>query len=173
MKATLSVINQMYADAIIGPYAIGGAIGATFYLEPVATYDIDVFISLKRVPGSSLVSLEPIYTYLKARGCKPEKEYIIIEGWQVQFLPASDALDREALAEAIETSIEDIKTRVMTAEHLTAIALRTGRPKDKIRITQFVESGVLDEAKLNQILAGHGLLAKWENFKHKYIDENE
>ena len=61
----------------------------------------------------------------------------------------------------------------MTAEHLTAIALRTGRPKDKIRIVQFIESGVLDETKLNQILERHGLLAKWKNFKHKYMEESE
>jgi len=173
MKATLNVINQMRADGIIGQYAIGGAIGATFYLEPTATFDIDVFISLQNAPGSLLVSLEPIYNYLKARGYNPENEYLVIEGWQVQFLPTADALDREALAEAVEASVEEIKTRVMTAEHLTAIALRTGRPKDKIRITQFIESGVLDQAKLEQILARHGLHEKWKRFKDKYIEAEE
>ena len=38
MKATLQVINQMQADGIISRYAIGGAIGATFYLEPTSTF---------------------------------------------------------------------------------------------------------------------------------------
>ena len=33
MKATLTVINQMQTDGVIGKYAIGGAVGATFYLE--------------------------------------------------------------------------------------------------------------------------------------------
>jgi hypothetical protein len=42
MKATLAVINQMQAVGVIGRYAIGGAVGATFYLEPSATLDIDV-----------------------------------------------------------------------------------------------------------------------------------
>ena len=37
MRETLEVINQMQADGIIGPYAIGGAVGATYFLEPVAT----------------------------------------------------------------------------------------------------------------------------------------
>jgi hypothetical protein len=171
MKATLNVVNQMQADGIIGTYAIGGAIGATFYLEPTATFDIDIFVSLKSVPSSPLVSLEPIYSYLKARGCNPENEHIVIEGWQVQFLPPADALDEEALAEAVETSVEEVKTRVMTAEHLTAIALKVGRAKDKIRIAQFIECGILDEGKLNQILTRHGLLAKWQQFKHKYADE--
>jgi 2C-methyl-D-erythritol 2,4-cyclodiphosphate synthase len=172
MKATLKVVNQMQADGVIGSYAIGGAIGATFYLEPAATFDIDIFVSLKNVPGSSLVSLEPIYSYLKTRGYKSENEYIVIEGWQVQFLPPGDALDEEALAEAVKTHVDEIKTRVMTAEHLTAIALKVGRAKDKIRIAQFIESGVLDEARLNQILVRHGLLAKWKEFKHKYIEDN-
>lgn len=56
MKATLNIINQMRADGIIGQYAIGGAIGATFYLEPTATFDIDVFVSLGNAPGSPLVT---------------------------------------------------------------------------------------------------------------------
>ncbi len=33
MKETLAVINQLRADGLIGDYAIGGAVGATFYLE--------------------------------------------------------------------------------------------------------------------------------------------
>ena len=31
----------MRTDGVIGKYAIGGAVGATFYLEPSATLDID------------------------------------------------------------------------------------------------------------------------------------
>jgi hypothetical protein len=37
IKDTIAAINQMLADRIIENYAIGGAVGATFYLEPVAT----------------------------------------------------------------------------------------------------------------------------------------
>ncbi len=173
MKTTIEVINQMQADGVIGNYAIGGAVGATFYLEPTATFDIDIFVSLKKVPGSPLVSLEPIYSYLKARGHKPKDEHIVIEGWQVQFLPPADALDEEALADAVETNVDEIKTRVMQAEHLTAIALKVGRAKDKIRIALFLESGILDETKLNRILTRHGLLAKWKQFKHTYTEGNE
>ena len=59
----------------------------------------------------------------------------------------------------------------MTAEHLTAIALKVGRPKDKIRVAQFIESGILDKNKLRQILERHGLLAKWKQFNDKYLNE--
>ncbi|MFY9268862.1 MAG: hypothetical protein WAO55_03835 [Candidatus Manganitrophaceae bacterium] len=41
----------MQADGVIGKYAIGSAVGATFYLEPSATLDIDIFVSLQKSPG--------------------------------------------------------------------------------------------------------------------------
>jgi hypothetical protein len=50
VKETLETINNMQADGVIGQYAIGGAVGATFYLEPSATIDLDVFVI---VPGES------------------------------------------------------------------------------------------------------------------------
>jgi hypothetical protein len=171
MKATLQVVNQMQADGVTSSYAIGGAIGATFYLEPTSTFDIGVFIALQNLPGSSLISLEPVYRYLQSRGYPPEKECILIEGWLVQFLPPGDALDEEALAQAVQADAGGILVRVMTAEHLTAIALKVGRPKDKIRVAQFIESGILDEDKLRQILERHGLLAKWKQFNDKYLNE--
>jgi len=168
MKATLEVINQMEKAGVIGHYAIGGAVGATFYLEPAATLDIDVFVSFRGAPGATLISLTPIYDYLLARGFTAEKEYIVIGGWPVQFLPPGNALVEEALAQAVETEVEGIRTRVMTAEHLTAIALQTGRPKDAARILQFIESGTLDAARLEGILQRHGLVAKWKQFGDKY-----
>ena len=171
MKATLQVVNQMQADGVISRYAIGGAIGATFYLEPTSTFDIDVFVALGNLSGSSLLSLEPIYRYLQSRGYLPEKECILIEGWLVQFLPPGDALDEEALAHAVEADAGGIQVRVMTAEHLTAIALKVGRPKDKIRVAQFIENGILDKDKLRHILERHGLLAKWKQFNDMYLNE--
>jgi hypothetical protein len=91
----------------------------------------------------------------------------------VQFLPAGNALVEEALAQAVETKLEGITTWVMTAEHLTAMALQTGRAKDFSRILQFIESGTLAPDKLDQILARHGLLAKWEQFGHKFLEGNK
>ncbi|MBM3860743.1 MAG: hypothetical protein FJ395_13975 [Verrucomicrobia bacterium] len=166
MKATLKIINQMKADGVIGQYAIGGAVGATFYLEPTDTVDIDVFVSFRQQPGSALISLSPIYEYL--RDYEKRGEYIVIGDWPVQFLPSANPLDDEALAQAIQTEVEGIPTWVMSAEHLVAIALRLGRVKDHLRIQQFIESGTLDAARLDDILARHGLLAKWQEFEDKY-----
>lgn len=168
MKDTLEVINRMHADGVIGNYAIGGAVGATFYLEPVATLDIDVFVSLQQQAGSALISLTPLYDYLTSRGFKAEKEYINIGGWPVQFLPPGNRLVEEALVQAVETEVEGVRTRVMTAEHLAAIALQTGRAKDAARLLQFIESGALDPDRLDAILQRHGLVAKWDEFSDKF-----
>lgn len=161
----------MQTDGIIGSYAIGGAVGATFYLEPVSTIDIDIFVSFQQSPGR-LISLSPLYDYLVSKGFQAKDEYIVIHGWPVQFLPPSDALGEEALEQALETEVEGIPTRVFTAEHLVAIALQTGRSKDFLRILQFVEAGVLDVDKFDAIINRYGLLTKWEEFGIKFLKGN-
>ena len=171
MKTTLAVINDMQAQGVIRKYAIGGAVGATFYLEPAATLDVDIFVALPTSGGGSLVTLSPIYEYLAARGCSIEGEHIMIGDWPVQFLPASDGLESEALEGALETQVEGVRTWVMSAEHLSAIALRTGRAKDSARLVQFLESGVVDRKKLESILNRHGLFHKWERFQERYLDQ--
>jgi hypothetical protein len=159
----------MQSDGVIGRYAIGGAVGATLYLEPVATLDIAIFVSLNSPPGGPLLTLSPIYEYLTSHGYEAAKEYVVIEGWPVQFLPPADALEEEALEKAAEVEMEGTPTRVVTAEHLAAIALRTARAKDFARLLQFVESGVLDAGKLDAILERHGLQEKWAEFGAKFL----
>ena len=90
--------------------------------------------------------------------------------WPVQFLPAHNALEEEALAEAVDTSVEGVGTRVLRAEHLVAIALQTGRAKDYARILQFLEPDAVNLEKLNPILRRHGLTRNWENFERKYLN---
>jgi hypothetical protein len=170
VKDTLKSINQMQAGGIIDKYAIGGAVGATFYLEPAATLDVDVFVILPAAEGGLLLSLSPIYDYLKARGGTVEDEHIVIGGWPVQFLPAGDELELEALAEAVPTTVEDVRTWVMTAEHLAAIALRTGRPKDHNRILQFIEQDAVDREKLQKIVERHNLSGKWKLFERRFLE---
>jgi hypothetical protein len=170
VKATLEAINQMQFDGVIGKYAIGGAVGATLYLEPAATLDVDIFVTLPMAPGSFLLSLEPIYDYLKARGAVVRDEHIVIGGWPVQFLSPSNELEREAVAESVAASVEGVTTWVMPAEHLVAIALRTGRSKDYIRILQFIEQRAVDREKLQSILERHGLSSKWSQFEKRYLE---
>jgi hypothetical protein len=169
VKHTLEMLNEMQAAGVIGKYAIGGAVGATIYLEPAATLDIDIFVVLPQ--KGSLVSLSPIFDYLKDKGAAIQAEHIIIGGWPVQFLPPANDLEKEAVANAHLTVIEDVTTRVMSPEHLVAIALQTGRSKDHIRVLQFVEHEAVDLEKLQEILDRHQLTVKWENFKRRYLGD--
>ena len=94
MKEALKVLSELVSEGVIEDYAIGGALGATFYLEPVVTLDLDVFVLFNdNTDNTSLVPLQPIY---------------------------------EAL-------------RVLSAEHLAAISVQTGRPKDKLRVHSFLD----------------------------------
>lgn len=169
MKSTLEIINRMKIDGVIRDYAIGGAVGATFYLEPAATIDIDIFFIARESSEATLISLSPIYDYLASLGYQSKKEYVMVEGWPVQFLPPSDALEEDAIRQAASTEVEGVPARVISAEHLVAIALRTGRAKDFARILQFVESGALNPGKLDKIIRRHGLLEEWKQFGARFL----
>jgi hypothetical protein len=169
IKEVIATINQMRADGVIERYAIGGAVAATFYLEPVATLDVDVFVALQPEPGRLLISPQAIFDYLRARGGTVEGEYIVVAGWPVQFLPTGTPLVREALLESVERDVAGTPASVFTAEHLTAIALQTGRAKDKSRLLEFIEAGVLDSARFQAILTRHGLLEAWKRFEQQFL----
>ena len=171
IQEVITTINRMQADGVVERYAIGGAVGATFYLEPVATLDVDIFVSFQTAPGTLLLSPQPIFDYLKAHGCTMEGEYIIIGGWPVQFLPPTGPLVEEALLQAVEADVEGTPARVFTAEHLAAIALQTGRAKDKARLLQFIESGALDAARFQAILARHELVDAWQRFQRQFLSD--
>jgi hypothetical protein len=169
IREVLAAINQMQCDGVIERYAIGGAVGATFYLEPVATLDVDIFVAFRPDPGRLIASPQPIFDYLTRRGATVDGEYLVIAGWPVQFLPPAGPLGEEALAAARETEVEGVPTRVFTAEHLAALALQTGRAKDKARLLQFIESGALDPDRFQTILQCHGLLEKWRQFEQQFL----
>jgi len=167
LSKTLGVLNEMQRDGIVGKYAIGGAIAAFYYLEPAATFDVDIFISLEP-SADELISLAPIYEYLRGRGYQEKGETVAIEDWDVQFIPAYNPLVKEALGAATATDLDGIATRILPAEYLMAIALQTGRSKDFARLVQFLEAGVADRARFNEILQRHDLEEKWRAFNAKF-----
>ena len=133
----------MVRDGQIANYAIGGAIGAVFYVEPFSTQVIDVFIMMRTEP-TGLVTHIPGWDYLKARGYTAIRgEAIVVEDWPVQFIPVSDALEEEAYLNATTLDFEGEPVRVVLAEHLVAIMLRTGRAKDIARAEMFFSQDLL------------------------------
>ena len=140
-------------------------------MEPVATLDVDVFVEFHTEPGSQIASPEPIFKFLRDRGCTMQNEHVVIAGWPVQFLPAGSPLLQEALATAVEKDVDGTPARVFTAEHIVAVALETGRAKDKARVLQFIEAGALDLERLQQILSRHGLGGDWQQFERQFLKQ--
>lgn len=170
LEKIFTVIKQMEADGVIGRYAIGGAVGSIFWLEPITTKDVDVFVMLPTTPGGLLLTLGPIYEYLMARGYMPNGQFIVIEGWAVEFVPPGTPLVEEALEQAVERDVNGVGTRVFTAEHLAAICLQVARAKDHDRLMRFIEAGVLDAEVFEAILIRHGLTDKWAAFQTNYLE---
>jgi hypothetical protein len=160
----------MVIDKIVDSYAIAGAVAALNYLEVAYTRDLDILISFDNQTGP-LVTLGPIVSYLATKGYTSwDLEGLAIEGWPVQFLPASSDLDREALAEAATVELdfgESVQTRVMSAEHIVATALMVGRPKDYLRINAFLDAEAVDLDLLKEVLHRHDLGSKWTAFCNK------
>jgi hypothetical protein len=161
MKTAIQVLNRLERENIINRYAIGGAMGALFYVEPFTTFDLDIFVVVPQPEGTLLYTLDHLYRSLASMGYQAEKECVLIGGVPVQFLPAYNPLLEEALKEAVDVLYEDEKTRVFTAEHLVAISVQTGRAKDRMRIPLFQEANVLNPEKLQALLKRYGLLERW------------
>jgi len=152
MKETFAVINQMVVDGVIEDYAVAGAIGAMFYVEPFSTEDLDVFV-----------------LYLKARGyTEIRKEGIVVEGWPVQFMPVANPLEREAYLNAQNLDYDGLMVRVVLPEHLVAIMLKVGRLKDLARVEMFLTQKEVDLDGLENVVRRHGLSVKWAEFKNRY-----
>lgn len=175
MRETIAVINQMETDGIVGRYAIGGAVAAFLYVEVAFTEDLDILVSFENQKGASgLITLGPILKYLAEKGFSEfRKEGVVVHGWPVQFLPVASDLDEEGLREAVLTDLPvdaetKIQCRVLRAEHLMATALAVGRPKDYVRLTQFIEAGTFDPQYLCGVVERHGLGEKWRAFCEKH-----
>ena len=161
MKTAIHTLNTLESEGVLKRYAIGGAMGALFYVEPFTTFDLDVFVIVPQPEGAVLYTLDPVYRRLEAMGFHAEKECVIIDQVPVQFLPAYNPLLEEALQDAVDVLYEDVPTRVLSAEHLVAVGVQTGRAKDRMRIPFFQEANVLNIDKLQDILRRHGLLERW------------
>lgn len=169
MKKTLEIINRMQDDGLFRKYAIGGGIATLFYIEPIATFDLDIFF----IPNDNqdmILSLSPLYEWLKEKNYKPIKEHVVIEGIPVQFIPVYNDLVHEAVHKAAKKKYEDISTFVIRPEYLIAIMLKTGRSKDRERlIKMFDQTNILNE-QLEKILTKYDLIGAYKKFRNKFYE---
>ena len=153
----------MVAAGVIQDYAIGGAIGAMFYVEPFTTQDVDIFFVYSTEPG--LLILAPIYDYLRSHGYEVRGEMIVIESWDVQFLYVPNALYDEGLGNANVFEVGAETVRVFSPEYLAAIMLQTGRPKDFARVRMFFDEKVIDNNFLSELISRYALEEQWRKYQ--------
>jgi len=165
MKKTLEVLNKLVTEKVIRDYAIGGAMGAMWYMEAITTMDLDVFVLF--VDELSFDPIAPIYKRLREMGYEQDpqqKECVNIEGVPVQFLPVYNELLQDAVKNSVGFDYEGTPTRVLSAEHLAAICVQTGRTKDKLRVDMFLHTDKFDRARFFTILDSCNLregFSKW------------
>jgi len=164
LKQAIQVLNDLKREGVIAEYAIGGAIAALFYTEPVLTQDLDVFVLSAAPTAGKLITLKPLYVALRSRGYREQREYVVIDGCLVQFLPAAGDLLEEAIREASDRQYERTPVRVLRPEHLIAIALQTCRPKDRARVALLVEQAQMDNDYLHSVLKRYRLEGKFKEW---------
>jgi hypothetical protein len=157
---------------VLSRYAIGGAVGAAVYIEPSATEDVDVFVTLEPPTGGGIVTLEAVYAFFRARGAEVEAERLAFGGWLVQLLPPPTTLVEDALQRAVSYEVEGVSVPVFSMEHLAAICLETGRLKDKVRLEQFLDSPRFDREGFLALVARFGLDERWRRVQ-EFFRENQ
>jgi hypothetical protein len=168
MEKVIELLNHMQADGVIEKYAIGGGIATIRFLEAYKTDDVDVFISPVLVGPSGLISFGAIYTYLERLGYHSEREYTRIGSWLVQFLPACEPIQEEAVLRADRVAFSGAYTWMFSAEHLAAELLRAGRRKDNERVASLIESAAVNMNVFRDIVGRYGLADRWRTFAAFY-----
>jgi hypothetical protein len=173
LERVIAEFNRLQAERRIQNYAIGGAVAAEAYGPPTGTEDVDVFVVLSPSESSALVvDLTPIWSDLGKHGARFEGEHFVIGGWPVDILPPGTPLYDDAIEAATNRRVGSQLARIMTAEHLAAIALHAGRPKDHVRLLDFLKRGVVDRNKLDSLIDRFHLGEQWKSFKEKYLSDS-
>jgi hypothetical protein len=168
MKTVFAALNALVAQGFITAYAIGGAIGASFYLQAMQTEDVDAFVFLPST-DSVLISLTPVYQALTALGGELEREYVRFGQWPLQILTDATPLIAEAIREAVSVDYEGVPTRVFRSEYLCAIALDTGRSKDFTRVSMFLEQNEVDYDALQVLASRFRLQDQLDRVRHENL----
>jgi len=144
MIEALRRLNELKRKGVIKDYAIGGGYAVNYYLEPILTYDLDIFVLMTTDKEYS-----ELYQYFRSRKYQIKNVHIILEGMPVQFLPSfiSPLID-EAIKQAKRIRVKGTPSKVLTVEYLIATLLMAFRPKDKMVIPHLLEQAdmrLLDE----------------------------
>src|SRR5260221_4911271 len=108
LRKTIEVVTKLAEQGAIQRYAIAGAVAALNYIQPTFTEDLDILVSIAHFEKrpSGLILLTPIERALADMGYNERSDVgYMVDGWPVQFLPATSALDEEGLEQAIDLDV--------------------------------------------------------------------
>ncbi|HEV7573287.1 MAG TPA: hypothetical protein VGQ21_17455 [Thermoanaerobaculia bacterium] len=100
----LRTVNAIKEAGVITEYAVAGGMAQAFWVEAVATYDLDVLVALPQSDGI-IVSLSAIYDWAKDRGFATGGEHVVIGDRPVQFLVSPGQLTDEAIEQAADAAV--------------------------------------------------------------------
>lgn len=139
-------LNRLKKAGVIKDYAVGGAHAVAYYLEPVKTLDLDIFVFVESDQDFYIFR-----TYIKKAGFKIRGTHVIIHDIPIHFLPGSlHPFINEAVREAKRIRVRNIPTKVLNVEYLIASLLMAFRLKDKMVIPDLLE--LADMGKLNKVI---------------------
>jgi len=171
LLGVIEVVDAMVAEGIIEKYAIGGALAATLYGEPIATIDLDIFFVFKKKQNTLVLSLDEIYDYARKRGFEFDHEFVRIDSWLVQFVESSHSpLWTNAIDTARMLPLDSHTLPVIDPEYLVAMWLFAGRAKDYQKIAIFLESALVERNRLKTVLEDNGLMVKWREQEWRFGD---
>jgi predicted nucleotidyltransferase len=145
-RDVLKRLNGLKRMRVIRDYAIGGAHAVAYYLEPIKTLDLDIFMLVE-----SNQDFYHFRSYIKTSGFKMSGAHVVIDDTPVHFLPGSmDPFINEAVRKARRIRVGGIRTKVLTVEYLILSLLISFRLKDKMVIPDLLE--LADENKLTAMV---------------------
>jgi hypothetical protein len=159
-------LNELKKKGIVSDYAIGGGVAAYEYTS-LPTKDVDVFVIFSS-PSRDLILMTPIYDYFTGLGCKWSKQWLMFEGYPVEFIPADTGLEREAVENAVEKTYHNILVRMLSPEYLIAVSVNVGRDRDFLRVNAIMSNTVVDERLLEEILAKYGSINRFRRYRSLY-----
>src|SRR6266699_5874295 len=117
----LRAANELVSVELIKDFALGGALAAIYYTEPVTTYDADIiFVASDKTLSAGIPA---IYSHLQSKGWRVEREHLLVKDFPVQFLAAS-GLTEEAVREANRIEYDGDPAKGFRPEYIIAVAAR-------------------------------------------------
>lgn len=142
----IKILNELKRKRKLKGYAIFGAVGATFYMEPVYTADIDVLVL-----ADTDTDYINVWRELSKHAEKVLDFGFVISDTKVQILPSSiSPLARDSLMTAKRVRVGTTTTRVVDREHLILLFLSANRQKDRFKASVLLEKP--DIPYLNRLL---------------------